>query len=281
MGLGALTGAASALASGSSLKGALKARRAARSTRSNPGALKALGRLKGLKSAQKILQGKQLSKMERLAIEGSHLKGPLWRPREADGEALHAARRLWAGEGVLQGSAGRHPGLGQGRQGAGLPRQGAGDGRPPRRRALAHPPARAPGGGGGRGQCARPSHRRGGRLRRTRRRPAEAGAGDGTRRIRPAAALPRPFGQGTRLRRREGSQKAYGRRTARDAAREGKREGIEAVAKDKLARHGSATPSFTKRCARRATSISRRHGGPRGGTSPAARWRRRSRAARS
>src|SRR5205823_3592153 len=67
----------SALASGSGLKGALKAAAGGALDSFDPGALKALGRLKGLKGAQKILQGKQLSKLERLAIEGSHLKGPL------------------------------------------------------------------------------------------------------------------------------------------------------------------------------------------------------------
>src|SRR6266849_67679 len=54
-GIGALTGAATALASGGSLKDAVKGAGVGAVDSFDPGALKALGRLKGLKGAQKIL----------------------------------------------------------------------------------------------------------------------------------------------------------------------------------------------------------------------------------
>ena len=244
MGIGALTGAASALASGSGLKGALKAAAGGALDSFDPGALKALGRLKGLKGAQKILQGKQLSKLERLAIEGSHLKGPLGgleklmakrSMRRAVGGLEKAFSKGVRGAILVSGKAAKAQGYLDKALAMGDRLEGG--------LSLIH--QLAPEVAGAMGDNAL------GHLI------AKAGdyAGEGDDRLR--RALEMGHGASDRLQRYRGyldkglgyagvkdPRKAYGRRMAREAAREGKREGIEAVAREKLARHRLRHPEL-------------------------------------
>ena len=77
MGIGALTGGITTLAQGGSLKDALKGAAGGAVDSFDPGAFKALSRLKGLTAAEKLLKGKNLSKAEKAFMEGSKFAGPL------------------------------------------------------------------------------------------------------------------------------------------------------------------------------------------------------------
>ena len=244
LGIGALTGAASALASGGGLKGALKAAAGGALDSFDPGALKALGRLKGLKSAQKILQGKQLSKVERLAIEGTHLKGPL-----GGLEKLMAKRSLRRAASGLEKAFSKGVRGGIFVSGKAAKAQGyldkalaMGD-RLEGGLSLIHQLAPQVGGVVGDNALGHLIARVG------------DSAGEGDDRLK--RALEMGHGTSDRLQRYRGyldkglgyagvkdPQKAYGRRMARAGAREGKREGIEAVARDKLARHRLRHPEL-------------------------------------
>ncbi|MFL5312341.1 MAG: DUF4157 domain-containing protein [Myxococcales bacterium] len=244
MGIGALTGAASALASGSSLKGALKAGAGGALDSFDPGALKALGRLKGLKGARKILQGRQLSKLERLTIEGSHLERPLGGLEKL--MAKRSVRRAVSGlekvvsKGVrggilVSGKAAKAQGYLDKALSMGDRLEGG--------LSLIHQLAPEVAGVAGDNAL--------GHLI------AKAGdyAGEGDHRLKRALEMGHGASEG--LQRYRGyldkglgyagvkdPKKAYERRMAREAAREGKREGIEAVAKDKLARHRLRHPEL-------------------------------------
>ena len=215
MGIGALTGAASALASGSSLKGALKAAAGGALDSFDPGALKALGRLKGLQGARKIFQGKQLSKLEKRVGLEKVVSGGVRAGILVSGKAAKA-------QGYLE----KAVAMGDRIEG-GL--------------SLIH--ELAPEVAGTVGDNAF------GRLI------ARAGeyAGEGDDRLK--RALDIGHGASDRLQRYRGyldkglhyagvkdPRKAYARRMAREAAREGKREGIEAVAREKLERHRRRHP---------------------------------------
>ncbi|HEX9604836.1 MAG TPA: DUF4157 domain-containing protein [Myxococcales bacterium] len=243
-GIGALTGAATALASGGSLKDAVKGAGAGALDSFDPGALKALGRLKGLKGAQKILQGKQLSKLERLAIEGSHLKGPLSGLEKLMGK--RSMRRVVGGlskacsKGVkggilLSGKAAKAQGYLDKALAMGDRLEGG--------LSLVHQLAPEVAGAVG-------DNALGDLI-------SKAGdyAGEGDDRLK--RALEMGHGASDKLQRYRGyldkglgyagvkdPKKAYGRMMARKDAREGKREGIEAVAQDKLARHRLRHPEL-------------------------------------
>ena len=243
-GIGALTGAATALASGGSLKDAVKGAGVGAVDSFNPGALKALGRLKGLKGAQKILQGKQLSKLEKLAIEGSHLKGPLSgleklmgkrSMRRVVGGLEKACSKEVKGSILLSGKAAKAQGYLDKALAMGDRLEGG----------LSVIHQLAPEVAGAVGDNAL------GHLI------AKAGdsAADGDDRLK--RALEMGHGASDKLQRYRGyldnglgyagvkdPKKAYGRMMARKDAREGKRQGIEAVALDKLARHRLRHPEL-------------------------------------
>ena len=77
VGMGALTGGITTLAQGGSLKDALKGVVGGAVDSFDPGAFKALSRLKGVTAAEKLLKGKNLSKAEKALLEGSKFAGPL------------------------------------------------------------------------------------------------------------------------------------------------------------------------------------------------------------
>ena len=77
IGIGALQGGLTTLASGGSLKDALKGAAGGAVDSFDPGALKALGRLKGVRAAEKLLTGKTLSKAQKAWMAESKLAGPL------------------------------------------------------------------------------------------------------------------------------------------------------------------------------------------------------------
>ncbi|HZX96673.1 MAG TPA: hypothetical protein VFE90_19300, partial [Myxococcales bacterium] len=77
MGVGALHGGITALASGGSLKDALKGAAGGTLDAFDPGAFHALKKLKGFTAAEKLLKGKNLSKVEKELLASSKLAGPL------------------------------------------------------------------------------------------------------------------------------------------------------------------------------------------------------------
>ncbi|MFN2550344.1 MAG: hypothetical protein ABR567_23205, partial [Myxococcales bacterium] len=77
IGVGALQGGITALASGGNLKDCLKGAAGGALDSFDPGALKALGKLKGVSAAGKLLGGGKLSKAEKAFMEGSKFAGPL------------------------------------------------------------------------------------------------------------------------------------------------------------------------------------------------------------
>ncbi len=77
IGMGALTGGITTLAQGGSLKDALKGAAGGALDSFDPGAFKALSKLKGVTAAEKLLKGKNLSKAEKAFMEGSKFAGPL------------------------------------------------------------------------------------------------------------------------------------------------------------------------------------------------------------
>ena len=77
MGMGALTGGISTLAQGGSLKDALKGAAGGALDAFDPGAFKALSKLKGVTAAEKLLKGKNLSKAEKEFMAASKFAGPL------------------------------------------------------------------------------------------------------------------------------------------------------------------------------------------------------------
>jgi hypothetical protein len=77
MGIGALQGGIGALASGGSMKDALKGAVGGAVDNFSPGALKSLGKIKGISAAGKLLGGGKLSKAEKAFMGGSKLAGPL------------------------------------------------------------------------------------------------------------------------------------------------------------------------------------------------------------
>ena len=77
LGAGALSGAVSAVASGGDWKDALKGAAGGALDNFSPGALKALGKVKSISTAGKLLGGGKLSKAERAFMEGSKAAGPL------------------------------------------------------------------------------------------------------------------------------------------------------------------------------------------------------------
>ena len=77
VGLGALQGGISTLAQGGSLKDALKGAAGGAVDAFDPGAMKALGKLKSVSAAGKILGGGKLSKAEKALIKSSKFAGPL------------------------------------------------------------------------------------------------------------------------------------------------------------------------------------------------------------
>jgi len=228
VGIGALTGAASALASGGSLKDALKGAAGGGLDSFDPGALKALGRIKGLKAAQKILQGKQLSKMEKLAVERSHLKGPLGGLEKLYSKGVKGGILLSGKAAKAQGYLDKALATGDRLEG-GL--------------SLIHQLAPEVADAAGDNALGRLIAQAGGY------------AGEGDQRLK--KALDMGHGASGALQRYRGHvdkglgyagvkdpQKAYGRMMARKDARAGKREGIEAVARDKLERHRLRHPEL-------------------------------------
>src|SRR5216683_1551137 len=199
VGIGALTGAASALASG--------------------------GRLK---AAQKILQGKQLSKMEKLAVERSHLKGPLGGLEKLYSKGVKGGILLSGKAAKAQGYLDKALATGDRLEG-GL--------------SLIHQLAPEVADAAGDNALGRLIAQAGGY------------AGEGDQRLK--KALDMGHGASGALQRYRGHvdkglgyagvkdpQKAYGRMMARKDARAGKREGIEAVARDKLERHRLRHPEL-------------------------------------
>ena len=77
MGMGALTGGITTLAQGGNLKDALKGAAGGALDSFDPGAFKALSKLKGLSSAEKLLKGKNLSAAEKEFMAASKFAGPL------------------------------------------------------------------------------------------------------------------------------------------------------------------------------------------------------------
>ena len=77
VGVGALQGGITALASGGNLKDCLKGAAGGALDSFDPGAFKALGKLKGFTAAEKLLKGGKLSKAEKEFMEASKFAGPL------------------------------------------------------------------------------------------------------------------------------------------------------------------------------------------------------------
>src|SRR5439155_7873178 len=77
IGIGALQGGITSLAQGGNLKDVLKGAAGGALDSFDPGAFKALGKLKGLGAAEKLLKGGKLYKAEKAFMEGSKFAGPL------------------------------------------------------------------------------------------------------------------------------------------------------------------------------------------------------------
>jgi len=211
VGIGALSGAASTLASGGSLKDAVKGAATGAIDSFNPGALKALGRLKSLKAARKMVPVRQLAKLEKTASKG--VRGGIWlsgKATKAQGyldKALAMGDRLEGGLALIHKLAPEVAGV-------------VGD------NALGQLIAQA-GDYAGRGDH---------RLKQA----LDMGHGASDRMHRYRGHLDKSLGYAGV----KDPRAAYGRMMARKAAREGKREGIEAVAQEKLARHRQRHPEL-------------------------------------
>ncbi|HEX9578473.1 MAG TPA: hypothetical protein VF993_12015, partial [Myxococcales bacterium] len=77
IGIGALQGGIGAIASGGNWKDALKGAVGGAVDNFSPGALKSLGKIKGISAAGKLLSGGKLSKAEKAFMQGSKAAGPL------------------------------------------------------------------------------------------------------------------------------------------------------------------------------------------------------------
>lgn len=120
VGVGALTGGITALAQGGSLKDALKGAAGGGLDSFDPGAFKALRRLKGVSGAEKLLKRKNLSKAEKALLEGSKFAGPLRglekamtnpRARRIVGGLEHAGSKAIKGGIWVSGKAARAQGV--------------------------------------------------------------------------------------------------------------------------------------------------------------------------